>query len=191
MNTIGKIIDKLVLKQVLQYLIENQLIHEAHHGATKGKSTVTAIATVVDTWATIIEKNQEVAAIAMDQSAAYDIINHPILVKKMAILGFQNETLEWFQNYLNDREQQVHIDGEISNNLHIGNKSVVQGSVLSCILYLLYILDIPTIFHKKVHSIEDTDKCTSPSLQTFIDDILTTIQREEEYHTSEISRECY
>ena len=97
----------------------------------------------------------------------------------MAILGFQEDTITWFQNYLIDREQQVHIDGEISGNLHIGDKSVIQGSVLSCIMYLVYILDIPTIVHQNVHKIEDTDECRSPSLQTFIDDILTTIQRED------------
>ena len=178
-NTIGKIIDKVVLKQTLEYLVSNDLILESHHGALRGKSTITAIATVIDTWTTKIENNEEIAAIAMDQSAAYDLIDHPILIKKMIILGFQPDTIKWFVSYLADRQQQVQIDGAKSQKLHIGNKSVIQGSVLSCILYLLYILDLPTIFHEQTHTVEQTDECRKPSLQTFVDDILTTIHREE------------
>ena len=97
-NTIGKIIDKIALKQTLEYLVQNDLIHESHHGAIKGKSTVTAIATVIDNWAQKIEDNIEIAAIAMDQSAAYNIIDHRILVRKLKILGFQPDTIEWFKN---------------------------------------------------------------------------------------------
>ncbi len=48
--TIGKVIDKIILGQVLTYLKTNNLIHEAHHGGLKGKSTTTAITTLVDTW---------------------------------------------------------------------------------------------------------------------------------------------
>ena len=176
-NTIGKLIDKIVLKQTLEYLTTNELIHESHHGTLRGKSTITAIATVIDTWVSKIENNEEVAAIAMDQSAAYDIIDHEILVKKMEILGFQPDTLEWFRSYLANRQQQVQIDGAKSEKLHIGRKSVIQGSVLSCILYLLYIMDLPLIFHEQTHRIETTDACNKPSLQTFVDDILTTILR--------------
>ena len=67
----------------------------------------------------------------------------------------------------------------MSEKLHLGDKSVIQGNVLSCVLYLLYILDIPTIFHTETHQIQETDSCKAPGLQTFIDDIMTTIQRED------------
>ena len=77
----------------------------------------------------------------MDQSATYDIINHKILVKKMVILGFQPNTVQWFQDYLANTQQQVYIDGTKSAKLHIRDKSVIQGSVLSCVMYLLYILE--------------------------------------------------
>ena len=177
-NTLGKLIDKVVHIQVLNYLVSNDLVHEAHHGAIKGKSTITAIATIVDTWATKIEENQEIAAIAMDQSAAYNLIDHEILLHKMEILGFQKATIAWFKNYLSDRQQQVQIDGAKSDYLHIGSRSVIQGSVLSCILYLIYMLDIPLLFHQKAHTMEQTESCKSHNIQTFIDDILVSIQAE-------------
>ena len=175
--SLGKVIDRLVLKQVLTYLIDNQLISEAHHGAIKGKSTMTAVATIVDQWATLVEEGVPVAGIALDQSAAYDVINHPILLRKMEKIGFQPDTLQWFSSYLDSREQSTYIDGFYSEKLHVGNKSVVQGSVMSCCLYLLYILDIPTIFHIEEHLLKDKDSCKEPTAQTYVDDIISTIRK--------------
>ena len=175
--TIGKVIDRVILTQVLEYLKSNNLIHEAHHGALKGKSTTTAIATLVDTWTNLVEAGHELAIVALDQSSAYNLIDHRILLNKMEILGFQQETLQWFSSFLQDREQCVYVDGNYSDYLHIGKKSVIQGSVMSCLLYLIYIMDIPNLFHSNQHSVEDTDSCSKPSIQTFVDDLMTTIRK--------------
>ena len=176
-NSLGKILDKVILKQVLTYLVENDLIHESHHGSIKGRSTTTAVATIMDTWTNLIEQGNEIAAIAMDQSAAYDLIDHTILLRKMEKLGIQPSGINLFKDYLQNRQQCVYIDGAMSGKLHIGNKSVVQGSVLSCALYLMYILDLPLLFHESSHSNHQEDKCKNPSLQTYVDDIMCTILR--------------
>ena len=129
--SIGKVIDKVILAQVLSYLKSNELIHEAHHGGLKGKSTTTAITTLIDTWTNLVEEGHELAIIALDQSSAYDLIDHAILLNKMKIIGFQEETISWFTSFLEGRQQCVYVEGNFSNFLHIGNKSVVQGSVMS------------------------------------------------------------
>ena len=147
-NSLEKILDKVILKQILTYLVQNELIHESHHGSVKGRSTTTAVATIIDTWTNLVENGEEVAAMAMDQSAAYDLIDHPILLRKMETLGIQPDGIKLFKNYLQNRQQCVYIDGATSSTLHIGNRSVVQGSVLSCALYLIYILDLPHLFHE-------------------------------------------
>ena len=176
-NCLGKILDKVVLKQLLTYLVENNLVHEGHHGSLKGRSTTTAVVTIMDTWAKMIEDNQEIAAVAMDQSAAYDLIHHEILLSKMEILGIQPAGISWFKDYLADRQQCVYVDGATSDTLHIDNRSVIQGSVLSCALYLIYILDLPIIFHEAVHPVGNSDNCQQPSTQTFVDDIMNTIRK--------------
>ena len=167
--------DKVVLQQILTYLLDNSLIHQAHHGSIKGRSTTTAVTTIVDTWAYLLEEGEELASIAIDQSAAYDLIDHPLLINKMKILGFQQESIDCITSYLKDRTQVVHMDGETSPSLHIGNRSVIQESVMSCALYLIYILDMPTIFHGSIHTIQHTDNCKEPALQTFVDDTICTV----------------
>ena len=176
--SLGKITDKVVLQQLLSYLLENSLVHEAYHRSIKGRSTATAVTTLMDTWTNKVENGDELAAIALDLSAAYDLIDHNLLLKKMQVLGFQQETLDYFASYLSDRTQVVYMDGVTSDSLHIGNRSVIQGSVMLCALYLIYIIDMPVIFHTTMHSMEETDKCVKPALQTFVDDAICTVTKQ-------------
>ena len=96
----------------------------------------------------------------------------------MSILGFQENTIKWFTSFLSDREQCVYMDGHFSDFLHIRRKSVIQGSVMSCLLYLIYVMDIPNLFHDNQHKVEETDSCPKPSIQTFVDDLMTSIHKE-------------
>ena len=79
---LGKIIDKAIYQQTLEYLNTKQLIPPQHHGGIKMKSTVTALNTILDSWTTEIEAGEDVAVILLDQSAAYDIIDHKLLLQK-------------------------------------------------------------------------------------------------------------
>ena len=63
--SLGKILDKIVLKQTLEYLIQNTLVHHAHHGSIKGRSTTTAVITLMDTWSELVENGDEIAAISI------------------------------------------------------------------------------------------------------------------------------
>ena len=78
---------------------------------------------------------------------------------------------------MKDRKQFVQIQGFESQKLLIGPNSVVQGSVMSCLLYLVYILDLPTILHEKNHTPKEQRNCTEPSLETYVDDNFVTITK--------------
>ena len=123
--SLSKIVDKVIYKQVLNYLDQNEIIPHQHHGGRRGRSTITAVSTMLDTWAARLESGQDTAVIVLDQSAAYDTISHKILIEKMEVLGFQAETIRYFENYLKDRQQTVLVDGFQSDTLHVGQISVV------------------------------------------------------------------
>ena len=173
---LSKIIDKVIYKQVLEYLDRNSIIPHQYHGGRKGRSTITAVSTMLDTWALNYEQGQDLAVIVLDQSAAYDTISHKILIDKMSILGFQENTTKYFTSYLTDRQQSVYVDGFLSDSLHIGQVSVVQGSVLSCLLYLIYIMDLPLLFEDTPVSPQNTDMKTTPEISTFVDDTVCTVK---------------
>ena len=84
------------------------------------------------------------------------------------------------KTFLSERKQFVQINGKRSDKLVIGDNSVIQGSTLSCLLFLIYVLDLPQIFStNKDISPSDQKTTKSPTTKTFVDNIFTIIQKEE------------
>ena len=85
-----------------------------------------------------IDNHKCVALLLLDLSAAFDTVDHELLLERMfKRFGIDGQVLKWFKSYLNGRTQSVIIDNikSTSKDLHYG---VPQGSVLGPIIYLLY-----------------------------------------------------
>ena len=78
--------------------------------------------------------------ILIDLQKAFDTINHDILLKKMASLGFSNHSIKWFQSYLSDKSFRVNIKNKYSSSAKI-QCGVPRGSK-GPLLFLLYINDM-------------------------------------------------
>ena len=74
-------------------------------------------------------------------SAAFDTIDHEMLVNKLRLYGVKSDNIAWFNSYLQGRAQFVSIGGIASSILSV-LCGVVQGSILGPIIFLLVINDI-------------------------------------------------
>ena len=170
-ESLSKPIDRVMMQQLTEYMVENNLISPNHHGNVKGKSTQTIVTEIVDKLIEALDDKQEAAVIATDQSKAYDIISHSLLKKKMKIMGLSDNAMELMDNYLKGRCQYVQIDGINSEELSTKDRSVCQGSTLSGLLYLIYTLDVTDLFHNTKHTQIEDRECKKTSIKTYVDDM--------------------
>ena len=177
---LSKIIECVLMRQILKFLQENDLINHSHHGGLKSKSTQTLILEVHDGLVESLSSGNDAALLILDQSKAYDIIQHSILLDKLRILGFKNQSLNLVKSFLLNRKQYVQVQGKDSDILLSGHTSVIQGSTLSGILFLIHILDMPYIHHTIIHKPREYKLCPKPNTKTFIDDSLVKVNEEQD-----------
>jgi retron-type reverse transcriptase len=84
-----------------------------------------------------IDKNEYALGIFLDLSKAFDTVNHNILLKKLESYGVRGVALSWFEDYLNNRKQQVKCNNTFSGFRDV-KFGVPQGSILGPLLFLIY-----------------------------------------------------
>ena len=78
--------------------------------------------------------NNYTALIQTDLSAAFDTVDHSILLDKLDFYGFRGGSHKLLKSFLSNRKQYVNIDGRESELLESLECSVIQGSKMSSLL---------------------------------------------------------
>ena len=81
----------------------------------EGYSTCTALTQMTDDWLTEIDKKNIVGAVLLDFSAAPDVVDQKILLKKLMFYGCAPYALSWIGSYLSNRTQRVFFNGSFSD----------------------------------------------------------------------------
>ena len=148
LNFISKIIEKVVAKRLNEHLIENKLTEKMQSAYRQFHSTETAVLRVQNDISKALHNKQMVALVLLDLSAAFDTIDHKLLLsrleKRFKVTG---TVLKWFRSYLTDRSQTVTVTGCDSDEIKL-TCGVPQGSVLGPILFTLYTSPVGDIARK-------------------------------------------
>ena len=110
----SKILERAVFQQLVKYLDSNNLLSPDHHGSRQGHNTATALIQMYDQWLEQVDDDKMVGVMMIDLSAAFDMVDHDILLQKLELFGLSDEVLSWFRSYLSDRSQVVCVDGCLS-----------------------------------------------------------------------------
>ena len=148
LSFLSKIVEKFVAQQLTDYIKIN-LLGETLQSAYKScHSTESAIVKVRSDILENISNRKVTALILLDLSAAFDTVDHVILLNRLEHrFGITANALKWFSEYLTNRTQQVIIDGTRSGSVTL-KQGVPQGSVLGPLCFTYYTSPLGDICRK-------------------------------------------
>ena len=138
---LSKIMERLVHSQIQAYFTSNNLVTNFQHAYRAGHSTSTALIQMTDDWLKAIDNSMLVGAVLLDFSAAFDVLDHFLLVEKLKCYGFNSSALKWIRSYLSHRSQKVYLNGSLSTSRGL-DCGVPQGSCLGPLLFSVYTNDL-------------------------------------------------
>ena len=144
--SLSKILEKVLFTQILKYFQDEELMDPRQYGFRPGRSCVHA---VLDYMNLILSGKEEptknkVNTLLIDLSAAFDVVGHQHLLKKLKIYGFQCSALKLVESYLSDRWVYTEMENRKST-LNRDLYGVPQGSTLGPLLYLIFVINIKSL----------------------------------------------
>ena len=97
-----------------------------------------AIQVVTDVVYTAWVQNATTSLLQLDIKGVFDTVNHIQLLDMMRRKGYPPWLVQWLQSYLEGQMAWLRFDGEESDDIQLPAR-VPQGSLLSPVLFLLYI----------------------------------------------------
>ena len=136
---ISKLLERVILDQLNKHLAENNLHCPVQSGYRPNHSCETLLVRMTDDILKEVQSDNIVIVVLLDLSAAFDTIDHSILLGKLfKDFGISGTAYKWFKSYLQNRFFKVKAGRAFSNFLCL-LFGVPQGSLLGPILFILYI----------------------------------------------------
>jgi hypothetical protein len=136
----SKIFERLMLNRLTDIESEARvdLTGKNQHGFKKGRSTVTALKEIQSQIAMKIDEGYYVAMGSLDLTAAFDVVNTDLLLKRLEKLGLPQDWMELLEAWLRDRAAFVEVSADRSMIYDV-NIGTVQGSILGPVLFSLFV----------------------------------------------------
>ena len=170
LNTLGKLIEKVIAERIQFTVVENNFIHPCQLGGLKFKSTTDAGVTLTYIVRSRWAKGKSTSTFAFNISQFFPSLNHNLLTSILSKVGLESKVSNFFVNYLVQRKMNY-----VWNNMQFPdfevNVGVGQGSVLSPILSALYLTPFLHILEKHLKILK-----IPISMLSFVDDGLIIAQ---------------
>lgn len=156
-STVCKVLERLVVKHVLNFARRTNIIPEQQHGFVPGRSITSNLLLCLEDWTKDLDVGRPVDVVYLDFSKAFDKVPHRRLLHKLQHLGIRGKLLAWIEAYLTGRTFQTRI-GQTLSSPKAAPSGVPQGSVLGPLLFILYSSDLHQLTTSRHQTYADDNK---------------------------------
>ena len=103
----SKILEHIVHHHIISYLTTQGILSNAQYGFRKKRSCDTQLILTVQDLSKSLDCGDQVDAVLLDFSKAFDKVPHQRLRQKLHYYGVRGQTLDWVTSFLSNRSQRV------------------------------------------------------------------------------------
>ena len=136
---LSKVLERRVFNRCSSHT--SKLLCHLQRGFCPGRSTESQLLVVYHDLLNTVATGNEIDAIYLDASKAFDKVPHHLLLAKLSKYGISGSLHLWFQSYLSNRYQRVAMEGVTSDWLPVSSGAPL-GSILGPFLFVLFVNDL-------------------------------------------------
>ena len=156
--TLCKLMEKLVTNRLTYYVEKNNILNNIQCGFRKGRSTIDHIIRLQDAINKYNNNKGYTVGVFIDFQSAFDMMWRSGLLIKLKNLGLTGNIFSYIKNFLTDRCIQVKVGNALSERFPLDN-GTAQGSIISPLLFLIMINDLPDTLQDIESSLFADDSC--------------------------------
>ena len=136
LSFVSKLLERHIAADLRYYIDENTLLDPFQSAYRPRHSTETALVRIHDDILQALDRKKGVILVLLDLTAAFDTVDHSMLLRQLYSIGIRGSALAWLTSYLSDRTLAIKIGDVVSRHKRL-ECGVPQGSVLGPLLFTI------------------------------------------------------